>query len=174
MKTLPQRCPLAMVYLTWLGYLTGVVALWIVGEYARLGVWLIALPAAVYVYVRIFPRISSRLGYGSVADRSPSTGTPGAQPQPPTVTLYTGAGCPFCPIVESRLKALQQTVGFELTVVDVTVRPDLAARHRIGSVPVVEVAGRRRAGCATSQELAQLITADAPEAVLAGTAGRTS
>lgn len=168
MSTLPQRCPLATVYLTWAGYLIGLVALFLLRQYAVLFVWLVGLPAFLYGYVHIFPRISSTLGYGSVEDRQLSAAPAADRSLAPTVTLFTGAGCPFCPIVEGRLKALQATLGFELTVVDVTVRPDLAARHRIGSVPIVEVEGRRRAGCATSEELAQLIAAGRAEPALAG------
>ncbi len=174
MRTLPQRCPLATVYLTWFGSVAGLVALWVVGRYALLGGWLVALPAFVYGYVRLFPKISSGLGYGSVEDRPLSTTPADAASTAPAVTLYTGAGCPFCPIVEARLKGLQQSLGFQLTVVDVTLRPDLAARHRIGSVPVVEVAGRRRAGCATSDELALLIGGGQAEPAFAGAGGRAS
>ncbi len=168
MSTLPQRCPLATVYLTWAGYAIGLVALFLLRQYTTLVVWLVGLPAFLYGYVHIFPRISAGLGYGSVEDRPLPVTPPVEASDAPAVTLYTGAGCPFCPIVEGRLKTLQAMMGFELTVVDVTVRPDLAARHRIGSVPVVEVAGRRRAGCATSAELAQLIAGDRPEPALAG------
>ncbi len=156
---LPQRCPLAFVYGTWLVYVAGAVALGFTGRYAGLVAWLVLVPAALYGYVRIFPRISSALGYGSVEDRPQAPG-PAELPAGATVTLYTGAGCPFCPIVERRLRALQKTMPFELVVVDVTARPDVAARQRIGALPTVEIDGRRHAGCATSEELAELIAGE--------------
>jgi len=76
---------------------------------------------------------------------------------PVSVTLYTAAGCPFCPIIEDRLDALKPTMGFTLTKIDVTMRPDLLMAKKIKGVPVVEVGSVLRTGNLTSQELAEMI-----------------
>ena len=162
---LPQRCPVSVVYVTWAAYLFGAVFLAATGRLIQLVSWLVVLPGALWLYVRIFPRISVALGYGSVVDRQAGEVAAGGATR---VTLYTGLGCPFCPIVESRLKALQPELGFELAVVDVTVRPDIAAREHIRALPMVEVEGRRRAGCATTDELASFIGGRAMAAVPVG------
>ncbi len=159
---LPQQCPVGMVYFTAVVYVGAGILLAFVAPFPMLVVWLAAVPIFLWVYVRIFPRISSAMGYGSVADVASAAAA--APPAPARVTLYTGLGCPFCPIVEGRLRALQPRMGFQLQVVDVTARPDVAAREHIRALPVVSVDGRRRAGCATTDELAALI-AGAPVAV---------
>ncbi len=151
---LPQQCPVAMVYFTAVVYVGAGILLAFVAPFPMLIAWLAAVPLFLWVYVRVFPRISSAMGYGSVTDRNTAADVP---PAPARVTLYTGLGCPFCPIVESRLQALRPRMGFELQVVDVTARPDVAAREHIRALPVVVVDGRRRAGCATTDELAALI-----------------
>ncbi|MFQ5690706.1 MAG: glutaredoxin family protein, partial [Gemmatimonadota bacterium] len=66
-------------------------------------------------------------------------------------------GCPFCPLVEGRLRTLAEEMGFEFEHVDVTLRPELVRTKRIRSVPVVEVGDRRLVGNATSRELVDLI-----------------
>ncbi len=73
--------------------------------------------------------------------------------------MYSSSGCPFCPIVERRLRDLQQEMRFELQHIDVTVRPGLVKAKKIKSVPVVEVGGRRLVGHATTRDLADLIGA---------------
>jgi len=165
MKVLPQRCPVPFLYLNWLLYLGLALFFGLRREWLFLGVWVLAAPPLMYAYVRWFPRLSESLGYGSVADRPAERAAPGAA----TVVMYTGLGCPFCPIMERRLRELQPRMGFELKVIDVTRHPEIATRKRIGSVPTIEVAGRRQAGCVTSQELARLIAgAPAPEPAPAG------
>jgi len=160
---LPQRCPVAVLYLNWLLFLGVAVFFAVQRQLVGLIVWIVAAPPAMWAYVRVFPRISAVLGYGSVADQAPeSPGRSAAR-----VTMYTGIGCPFCPIMEQRLRALQPVMGFELDVVEVTGRPDLVRRKRIGSVPVIEVEDRRRAGCMTTQELSLLIAGTAPAKVAA-------
>ena len=152
-RPLPQRCAIVFVYLQWLIVAVAVVVLAVERLWLGVIVGLVAAPAAIYGYVRVFPRISRAMGYGSVADvaADPTTWAPGR------VVLYTGVGCPFCPIMEKRLRALQSSMGFELEVIDVTARPDLVGRKRIGSVPMLEVDGRRHSGCMTSQQLATFI-----------------
>src|SRR5665811_412386 len=93
-------------------------------------------------YVRVFPRLSHALGYGSVADEAPAA----PSHAPVNVTLYTAIGCPFCPIIEQRLDALKLTMGFTLTKIDVTLRPDLLSAKQIKGVPVVEVGSVLRTG----------------------------
>jgi hypothetical protein len=61
--------------------------------------------------------------------------------------------------MEERLLALQSELGFPLRTIDVTARPDILARTRIRSVPVVEIAGVRHVGNLTSRQLAELIAA---------------
>jgi hypothetical protein len=48
-------------------------------------------------------------------------------------------------------------MGFELEIVDVSLRPDVLISKGVMSVPVVEVGQGRLVGNATSQQLAQLI-----------------
>ncbi len=150
---LPQRCPVALLYMTWVFYLGGFAYLAFRGGVVLAAAWLLALPAALWAYVRVFPHISGLMGYGNVDDVSVSS----PRPSTAAVTMYGSAGCPFCPLVLGRLIALQQTMGFVLRYEDVTLRPDLARKRRILSVPVVEVDGRRLVGHATSEELEDLI-----------------
>jgi len=71
--------------------------------------WLLWFPLVMGLYVKYFPRVSRYLGYGSVKD----------EPGEPThkkikqVTLYTALGCPFCPLVERRLRELQKERDWE-------------------------------------------------------------
>jgi glutaredoxin len=153
-RIMPQECPLAFVYLTWLLYAAGLVYFPIRGNWPLAGVWLLALPLALWGYVSAFPRISRFLGYGRVDD----VPAPDPARSSRTVTMYSSLGCPFCPVVERRLRALEQEMGFELKVVDVTLKPDLVLGKRIRSVPVVEVDDTRIVGHATSEQLADLIT----------------
>lgn len=134
-------------------YLAGLIFFPVVGDYIAAVAWLVALPAALWAYVRLFPHICEYLGYGRVDDVAPAS----VERRPVRVTVYTSLGCPFCPIVESRLKALQQDMGFELEQVDVTLRPYTVTAKNIRSVPVVEVGNRRLVGHATTRELAALI-----------------
>lgn len=116
--------------------------------------WLLIVPGLKWGYLRVFPRLSKWKGYGSVDDQRPAAIVPNARVE---VTAYSVLGCPFCPIVERRLEALQKEMDFSLTKIDLTLRPQLSASKMIRSVPVVEVGNRRLIGNATTQQLAQLI-----------------
>lgn len=118
--------------------------------------WLVWLPVVQWAYIRSFPRISRYLGYGRVEDEAIEK----VSQAPARVTLYTALGCPFCPLVEKRLAALQKVMGFTLEKIDVTLRPDLLTRKGIRGVPVVEVGEKRMTGNATTRQLAKLIMGD--------------
>ena len=155
-QMLPRECPLAFLYLTWALYLAGLIYFPIGGELLLAGTWLFAFPLALWGYVRVFPSISQFLGYGRVDDVAATVSHSSSE----TVTMYSSLGCPFCPIVEERLRALQMEMGFELTYIDVTLKPDLIRSKGIRSVPVVEVGARRWVGHATTRELAELIAGE--------------
>ena len=149
---LKQKCPLAFVVFAWGLYLLMVPVFAVGRQWLLLGTWIVLAPALMWLYVRGFARISPLMGYGSVADAPAAPAT-----APVDVTLYTALGCPFCPIVRRRLLELEPQMGFRLRQIDVTARPDLLTRKGVWSVPVVEVAGRRLVGNATSARLADLI-----------------
>lgn len=155
-----QQCYLAVIYLNWLLLAGGVGYLLFRHRYAFAIAWLIVLPLALYAYIRIFPAISQTMGYGKVED-TPARLLQGSDHQSEartlTVNLYTALGCPFCPIVEERLHALQPNLKFQINRIDVTLRPNLLTSKGIRAVPVVEVAGRRCDGNATSEQLSKLI-----------------
>lgn len=148
-----QRCTVLNLYLNWTIFFAGATLFLITERYLFLVAWLVGAPVFQAVYVLVFPRLSEALGYGTVDD------TPAVFPSlaPVDVTLYTAAGCPFCPIIEERLKELSKAMGFTLTKVDVTMRPDLLAAKKISALPMVEVGSVLRAGNLTSQELAEMI-----------------
>jgi glutaredoxin len=134
-------------------YAAGLVFLSYRAEWAALVLWLMLLPCLKWAYLRFFPRISKLKGYGSLDDVVPSN----VKPANVEVTYYSLLGCPFCPIVEQRLKSLQQRMDFSLTKVDLTLRPQLSTSRGIRSVPVVEVGERRLTGNVTTEQLARLI-----------------
>jgi len=107
-------------------------------------------------YIRIFPKVSRWLGYGSVEDVSPEL--PKNSQVSSHVTLYIANVCPFCPIVRQRLVELQRTMGFEMSEVDVTFQPDLIKQKGLKSVPVIEVDGRFWFGNATTAQLISFLT----------------
>ena len=150
---MPQECRLAFVYLTGVLYVAGPIYFLVVGEPVAAVFWLIGFPLAYRAYTRVFPSISQLLGYGRVDD----VPAPRVSPSSRAVTMYSSFGCPFCPIVEERLRALETEMGFDLEHVDVTLRPNLVREKKIRSVPVVEVDDRRLVGHATTRELAELI-----------------
>lgn len=117
------------------------------------GLWLLLVPGLKWGYVRLFPRLSKWKGYGSVEDQLP-TAVPKTRVE---VTAYSVLGCPFCPIVERRLEALQKQMDFSLIKIDLTLRPQMSASKMIRSVPVVEVGNDRLIGNATTKQLAELI-----------------
>jgi glutaredoxin len=155
-----QQCYLAAIYLNWLVLLAGVGYMLFTHHYGFAIVWLMALPLTMWVYLRVFPSISQVMGYGKVDDK-PAHDAEGAGPQRTsaavTVTLYTGLGCPFCPIVEKRLQALRESMSFKIKKIDVTLRPDILASRGIRAVPVIELGERRIEGNATSEQLTNLI-----------------
>ena len=155
MKPLKQQCFIWSVWLTWIGLpLLAVVMGLIQGWWAGVLVLLMGAAGQMY-YLKVFPRMSRSLGYGSVED---VTVAPGVQQRTSShVTLYTANVCPFCPIIKRRLLDLQQTLGFELEEVDITFHPGIAKEKGFLSVPVVEVDGRHWFGNATSAELSSFL-----------------
>lgn len=113
-----------------------------------------------WAYVSAFPNISHYFGYGRVDDQRTRQVAPVSLP----VTFYTAVGCPFCPLVERRLLALQKQMGFELKKIDITLRPQLLMERGIRAVPVVEAGGRRLVGHATTDQLAALLMGTAQTA----------
>lgn len=150
-----QECSIWMVWLTWLGVPIMAIAIGFVADWEAALFVLIFGVCAQILYVRMFPRISHLLGYGSVGDTAVDHGVPSNTPV--GVILYTASVCPFCPLVRSRLSQLQRTLGFQLKEVDVTFQPGLVLEKGIRSVPVVEVEGRYWFGNATTAELAAFI-----------------
>lgn len=150
-----QQCNMSLIYLNWIVYLGGLVYLAWANKYTAAALWLVLLPLGVWAYLRLFPKFSVHLGYGSVEDKR----TEGAAYArvPTKVRFYVALGCPFCPVVERRLRALQQQMGFELGKIDVTYRPELLAKKGVRAVPVVEADDRRLVGHATTDQLAALI-----------------
>lgn len=151
-----QQCTVTSIRLTWL--LIPVLAVF-------MG-WRFGWPAGVVIvvagvlfqmgYVRIFPRVSRAMGYGSVEDRAADAGS-SIPADVPLVTIYTASVCPFCPIVKRRLSDLRQQHRFDMREIDVTFRPELVRAKGIRSIPVVEVNGRTLVGNATSAQLADFL-----------------
>ncbi len=155
MTPMKQQCFLYNVWFTWLGIpaiamVTGIVA----GFWAFLFIVLVGVSAQI-IYIRIFPKLSRVLGYGSVEDVPAGTTKPSTVSK---VTLYVANVCPFCPILRERLAELQRTMGFELSEVDVTFQPALIKQLGIKSVPVVETGGKLWIGNATTAQLASFLT----------------
>jgi glutaredoxin len=149
-----QQCHISFVYGSWLIVACGIIFYLFIGSYVQAALWLLFIPFFLWIYVRYFPSISQYMGYGSVEDRPASQVTRAAV----KVKLYTGLGCPFCPIVKRRLKELQSRMSFELHEVDVTFRPELLVSTGIRALPVVEIGEARWIGNGTSQQLAQFIS----------------
>ena len=149
-----QYCSVSGLYRIWIAYGAGLVIFAWIGNWRAMLLWSVLVPLGKLVQLRFFPRFSSLLGYGPIArDILPaSTGTGSA-----AVTYYSAIGCPFCPIVLSRLEALRAVMHFRLEKVNVSLHPRLAASQGIRSVPTVEVGGQRLVGNVTSEQLAHLI-----------------
>ena len=142
-----QQCYLAAIYLNWILLGAGVAYLAHRGLYVAAVLWIVLLPLAMWVYIRVFPMISQAMGYGKVDDRPAQH----FEQAPTRVTLYTALGCPFCPVVKGRLTALREEDEFQPGGgQDITLRPGILVAKGIRSVPVVEVGGRRLDGNATS------------------------
>lgn len=154
-----QQCSVRTLYRPWLAYAAGLIAFTALGNWVGLAVCTAAVPLGKWVEIRAFRHLSPLFGYGRVDDRLPSS----VQKTSAAVTLYQAMGCPFCPMVLERLRALQPGMGFKLDVVDVTLHPKTLERFGVRSVPVVESSGRLLLGNATSEQLAELI---APSAAL--------
>jgi glutaredoxin len=163
-RPLAQRCHLSMVWLTWVGLplLAVLAAVRLAATTGRIwvgvisGIFLLAVGAAGQaLYVRWFPRLSTAMGYGSVAD-VPEDKAP-VKAALPAVTLYTASVCPFCPIVRRRLDDLQRRYGFEVREVDVTFRPQIVRAKGLRSVPVLEAGGLLLSGNATSAQIVEFL-----------------
>jgi len=155
--TRKQECTVRSLYFSGamgvIGYVAGVGFFAYRANWVALVLWLILLPSLKWALLRFFPRISTWRGYGSVDDTPPAS----VKKASVEVTYYSLLGCPFCPIVEQRLKTLQKEMDFRLTKIDLTFRPHLSASKGIQSVPIVEVGQNRLTGNATTEQLARLI-----------------
>ena len=150
-----QQCYLINIYLNWLVYAGGFLYLIYIDKLPFALFWIVWLPFTLWIYLRIFPSVSRWFGYGSVDDELAKN----LESSLRSVTLYTSLGCPFCPIVSNRLESLKEEMGFELKLIDVTLRPELLRKKGIKAVPVVEIGERTLVGNATSLQLAQFISA---------------
>jgi Glutaredoxin and related proteins len=148
-----QQCHISFVYGSWFILLCGLIFHLVQGNYLQAGLWVFFIVLCLWLYIRYFPSISRYMGYGSVEDHLPKN----IQRTKTNVTLYTGWGCPFCPLVKYRLKELQPKMGFDLKEIDVTLKPELLINKGIRSLPVVEVGEARWVGNATSEQLATFI-----------------
>jgi glutaredoxin len=148
-----QRCPMIFIYFSWLVFLVGLVFLLVLQGILIMIVWLLWFPLVMWMYIKFFPRLSRYLGYGSVQDEM---GEPMGK-SVEKVTLYTALGCPFCPLVERRLLALQKELGFTLEKIDVTAKPGLLMKKKIQAVPVVEIGDHVLVGHATTKQLREMI-----------------
>lgn len=148
-----QQCHISFIYLNWVIFVGGLVLYLAKGDYVQTVLWLVTVPLILWAYIRFFPSISRYIGYGSVEDQPTNHVTPAAT----NVIIYVGLGCPFCPIVKTRLQELQVKMGFVLTCVDVTLKPELLISKGIRALPVVEVGEKKLVGNATSEQLARLI-----------------
>ena len=123
---------------------------------------LLLLPLFRWSLLRFFPSVAAWRGSGSIIDDKLPARMEKTSVAPVEVTYYSLFGCPFCPIVSQRLDALQKEMGFTLTKIDLTLKPQVAAGKGIRSVPVVEVGGNRLIGNSTTEQLAQLIARGQP------------
>ena len=154
-----QQCNVAGLALGWMAYGIGGVYFTYRQQWVVALLWMAGVPSLRWALYHFFPRISRFLGYGRIADRFSSDPPALANPRlaPVVVNFYTFFSCPFCPIVLARLQALQQQMGFALTTIDVTLKPQTLVAKGIRSVPVVEVGDQRLVGNSTTEQLAALI-----------------
>ena len=152
-----QQCHIAFVYGSWLILICGLAYFFIQGNYVQAVLWPCFIGLFLWLYVKYFPSLSRFMGYGSVSDKSAEN----VQPTKTGVTLYTGVGCPFCPLVKKRLTELQSRMGFDLREIDVTLKPDLLIAKGIRALPVIEVGQARWVGNGTSEDLATFIRLNA-------------
>lgn len=149
--TVKQQCTLTTLYFGVMTfailYAVGVVFCIHEGNWPVLLAWLVLLPFARWVALRLFPFTSKWGGRGSVDDKLPSI----VKKAHVDVAFYSHNGCPYCPIVKRRLEALQREMDFTLTKIDLSFRPQVARSAGIQSVPVVEVGKERLVGNATTE-----------------------
>lgn len=152
-----QQCHVSFVYGSWLILAGGIVFYLLRGHYLQASLWLFFVSLCLWLYVRYFSFLARYLGYGSVQDQPATTvGHTAVQ-----VVLYTGVGCPFCPLVERRLRELQSRMEFDLKQVDITLKPGLLIAKGMRALPVIEVGEAQWVGNGTSEQLAQFIQAHA-------------
>lgn len=149
-----QQCNITYVYGSWFILICGLIFHLVRGSYLQAGFWVFFIVLFLWLYVRYFPSVARYMGYGSVADLQPRN----IQLVKADVTLYTGLGCPFCPIVKRRLKELQLKMGFNLKEIDITLRPELLIQKGMRALPVVEIGNAQWVGNATSDQLTTFIT----------------
>ncbi|HAB54398.1 MAG: hypothetical protein A2315_03500 [Ignavibacteria bacterium RIFOXYB2_FULL_35_12] len=151
-----QECKLVMIWITWLGIPALAIGMGAIqGWWASVFIIVVGVFAQVF-YIKVFPRISKWLGYGSVEDVAilPAQKIKISS----IVTLYTANVCPFCPIVKQRLIKLQSYLEFKLNEVDITFKPNLIKEKGFRSVPVIEMDGEYWIGNATSAQLLSFLT----------------
>ncbi len=151
-----QECKLGMIWLTWLGIpalalLMGIKLGWLAALFI-----LIVGVFAQSIYIKVFPKMSRLLGYGSVEDVAVDSTQKIKVPS--KVMLYTANVCPFCPIVKQRLIELQKNLEFQLEEIDITFKPNIIKEKGIRSVPVIEKDGKYLFGNATSAQLCEFLT----------------
>jgi len=156
MKPMKQQCYLYNVWFTWLAIPAVAILLGLLAGWWAIPFILLVGVLAQIIYIRVFPKTSRWIGYGSVEDVAPEAPTQSAVAS--TVMLYTAKVCPFCPIVRRRLLALQPILRFELSEVDITFQPRLIREKGIRSVPVIETDGRVWIGNATTAQLVSFLT----------------
>lgn len=149
-----QQCHISFIYGSWLILLCGLIFHLFRGNYLQAGLWVFFIVLFLWLYIRYFPSLSRIMGYGSVEDKQPKD----VEQVSARVVLYTGVGCPFCPIVKHRLTDLKYKMGFELKEIDITLRPELLVNKGIRALPVIEVGESRLVGNATSEQLATFIS----------------
>ena len=163
-NSMKQQCNITFVYGSVFILLGGLAFYLFQGRYVQAGVWLVLILLFLRLYMRYFPLLSRYMGYGSVEDRQPTD-----FPQAKTiVTLYTGLGCPFCPLVKNRLKELQGKMGFDFKEIDITLRPEILINKGIRALPVTEVGKVQWVGNATSKQLAEFIVTNRASSHAAG------
>lgn len=154
-----QQCNVAGLALSWIVYAVGLGYFSYQREWVAALLWMVGMLCLRWALFHFFPRISRFLGYGRIVDKFTPMPPPHADPRatPVDVNFYSFFSCPFCPIVLSRLQALQKQMGFTLKTFDVTLNPRVLLNKGIRSVPIVEVGDHRLVGNSTTEQLAVLI-----------------
>jgi len=151
-----QECKLGMIWLTWLGLpMLALIMAIKQGWVAAVFILIVGVFGQI-IYIKVFPKISRWLGYGSVEDVAVNTTQ--KLKVPAKVILYTANVCPFCPIVKQRLIELQKNLEFQLEEIDITFKPNLIKEKGFRSVPVIEKDGKYLIGNATSAQLNAFLT----------------